>query len=129
MSDVPFVKRQSFLRWKWKKAFDGLDILVYIVYCIFILYLRQSNFWKCIDRWCMYGRIIFVNDFFFLLVYIALNTISTLTCLLLICWLYIHRITWSFLFMTFFSTCKVFYAYFRWFGYAESYLSQYFLLF
>lgn len=47
----------------------------------------------------MYGKITFVNDFFFLLVYITLNTISTLTCLLLICWFYIHRITCFFFFL------------------------------
>lgn len=90
--------------------------------------LWQSNFWKYIDRLCTNGKITFINVFFSFFVYTALNTVSTLT-FPFICWFYVHRITYFFLFMTINSFSKVFYVDFRWFGYAESYLFQYSLLF
>lgn len=89
MSDVAFVKRQSFLRWKWKKAFDSLDILVYIVFSVNPI---SEN---TLIGYVQMEKLLLSMIFFSFFVYTALNTVSTLT-FPFICWFYVHRITYFF---------------------------------
>lgn len=101
MSDVAFVKRQSFFRWKWKKTFDGLDIQVYIVFS------GNPISENTLIGYVQMEKLLLSMFFFSFFVYTALNTLSTLT-FPFICWFYVHRITYFFLFMTINSFCKGF---------------------